>query len=245
MFPLRDTIPSRRPPIMTWALIGLNVLVFGLEMTLSPDGLEALFYVFGLVPARFIGGEWAGWMALPPEAYWSFFTNMFLHGGAAHLIGNMWTLWIFGDNVEDRMGSLRFLIFYVLCGLSAGIVHVLLNPTSSVPAVGASGAISGVLGAYFVLFPRAHVITFVPILFLPYFFVLPASVYLLLWFIIQFFSGTASLFVSQGVGGIAWWAHIGGFVAGVVLHRLFVMPSLYGKRFADEYDYRGVWDLPF
>lgn len=229
---------------MTWTLIGANVFVFLIEISLPAHQLEAVFYWFGLVPARYTHPEWARYVGLPLDTYWPFLTNMFLHGSFAHLLGNMWTLWIFGDNVEDRMGPVRFLIFYLLCGVAAGVVHSLVNPASTVPAVGASGAISGVLGAYFLLFPRSHIIMLFPVFFLPYFFTLPASVYLLFWFLAQFFSGTVALFGPENVGGIAWWAHVGGFAAGVVLHRLFLLPAACRRCYRDQYPYRSAWDLP-
>jgi membrane associated rhomboid family serine protease len=245
MFPLRDTIPSRYPPLMTWALIALNGLVFAFELMLPPDVREAFFYHFGIVPARLSHPSWAEWIGLPADNYWPFLTGMFLHGGWMHIIGNMWTLWIFGDNVEDRMGPFRFLVFYLLCGIAAGIVHVLTNPDSTVPTVGASGAIAGVLGAYFILFPRAHIITILPIFFIPLFFTLPAMTYVLIWFFMQFLSGIASLAGPANVGGIAWWAHIGGFVTGIVLVRPFLRPRSERLRHEDETDYRTVWDYRF
>ena len=145
MFPLRDTVPTRYPPLMTWTLIAANVLVFAWELMLPPEVREAFFYDFGIVPARFIHPAWAQWAGLSADNYWPFLTHMFLHGGWLHIISNMWTLWIFGDNVEDRMGSVRFAIFYLLCGLAAGIVHLLTNPDSTVPTVAPAGAIAGVL----------------------------------------------------------------------------------------------------
>ena len=217
MIPLRDTIPCQYPPLMTWAIIAVNVLVFVAELLLPADSLEAFFYHFGLVPARFTHPDWAASAGLPLGNYWPFLTSMFLHGGWLHIIGNMWAFWIFGDNIEDRMGPFRFLLFYVLCGIAAGIVHVWTNPDSTVPTVGASGAIAGVLGAYFILYPRAEVVTLLPIPFLPLFFNLPAFVYLLGWFLIQFLSGVGALAEPEQVGGVAYWAHVGGFVTGVAL----------------------------
>jgi membrane associated rhomboid family serine protease len=149
---------------------------------------------------------------------------MFLHGGWLHVIGNMWMLWIFGDNVEDRMGPLRFIAFYLICGVIAAVVHVATNSGSQFPTVGASGALAGVLGAYFLMFPASRVIVLLPVLFIPLFFELPAVIYLGLWFMIQFLSGTASVAAGSeaAAGGIAWWAHIGGFLAGILLYRLFL-----------------------
>ena len=228
---------------MTWALIAINILVFLFELTLPPDQLEALFYLFGIVPARYSHPEWAAWLGLPIDDYWPFITCMFLHGGWAHVIGNMWTLWIFGDNVEDRMGPWRFLAFYLLTGVIAGLTHWLLNSDSTVPTVGASGAIAGVLGAYFVLFPQSRIIVLIPIFFFPFFFELPAVTYLLFWFLSQILGGTLAGMTSKQVGGIAFWAHAGGFAAGVVLHRLFILPKLMRpRRFEqDEYGIEGAW----
>src|SRR6266446_7432353 len=138
MFPIRDTVPRRNPPIATWCLILLNAVVFLLELSLPPETLERLFYLFGIVPARFSHPDWALWMGFPIDNFWPFLTSMFLHGGWLHVIGNMWTLWIFGDNVEDRMGPVRFVFFYVLCGVAAGAVHWMVNPDSVIPSVGAS-----------------------------------------------------------------------------------------------------------
>ncbi len=168
---------------------------------------------------------------------------MFLHGGWAHVIGNMWSLWIFGDNVEDVMGPWRFLIFYLLTGLAAGLTHYFLNIDSVVPTVGASGAIAGVLGAYFVLFPRSQIVVLVPIFFFPFFFQLPAVTYLLFWFLSQVLGGALAGLSSSQVSGIAVWAHVGGFVAGIVFHRLFILPRRERpRRFGrDEVGIEGAW----
>ena len=242
MFPVSDTIPHRNPPIMTWLLIIANVLVFLLEITMSPPAVERFFYLFGIVPARFTHPDWAQWVGFPIDSYWPFLTSMFLHGGWLHIIGNMWTLWIFGDNVEDRMGPMRFLFFYLLCGFAAGLVHCLTNPDSTLPTVGASGAIAGVMGAYFFLFPRSRIIVLVPILFFPFFFEVPAVVYLGFWALAQLFSGTLSLASAEYVGGVAWWAHVGGFLTGVVLQFFFVKRGgAYRQPFRDEYEIDGAW----
>jgi membrane associated rhomboid family serine protease len=222
VIPLRDTIPSRHPPIATWSIILLNTLIFMIQLTLPEEGVRQLFYLFGMVPARFTHPAWAERAGIPVDSYWPFLTSMFLHGGFSHLLMNMWALWIFGDNVEDRMGPLRFSLFYMLTGLVAGIVHCRLNPGSTLPTVGASGAIAGVMGAYIVLYPASRVITIIPLFFWLGAYQIPAVVYLGLWFVLQLISGTASLAVDGSVGGVAWWAHLGGFVAGVVLHRFFL-----------------------
>lgn len=222
MIPLRDTIPSRHPPIATWAIILLNTLVFMVQLSLPAEGVRQLFYLFGMVPARFTHPAWAQRVGIPVDTYWPFFTSMFLHGGLGHLVMNMWALWIFGDNVEDRMGPIRFTLFYILTGLAAGVVHCRLNPTSTLPTVGASGAIAGVMGAYLVMFPQSMVITVIPLFFWFGLYQIPAVVYLGIWFVLQLISGTASLAGSDAAGGVAWWAHLGGFTAGIVLHRLFL-----------------------
>ena len=243
MIPIRDTIPSRTVPVVTWSLIAANVAVFLFELTLDPDELEALFYLFGVVPARFTHPAWASRLGLPVDDYWPFLTSMFLHDGWLHVISNMWALWIFGDNVEERMGRLRFLLFYLLTGLAAGLVHWFTNAQSTLPTVGASGAIAGVLGAYFVLFPFARIIVLIPVFFFPFFFELPAVTYLFVWFASQMIGGALSALGPQDVGGIAWWAHLGGFGAGVLLHRLFLLPlgRAPRRRERDEYGIEGAW----
>lgn len=227
---------------MTWLLILANSLVFLVELSMPEYSLKHFFYLFGIVPARYTHPEWATLLGLPVDTYWPFLTSMFLHGGWTHILGNMWTLWIFGDNVEDRIGPIRFLFFYLLCGLAAGVVHCLANPQSTVPSVGASGAIAGVLGAYFVLFPYARVIVLVPILFFPLFFELPALTYLGFWALIQVFSGTLSLAGPSDVGGVAWWAHVGGFAAGILLQFFFVRRgNAYRRPSRDEYEMESAW----
>jgi len=242
MLPIRDTIPARNPPIATWTLIIVNVLAFLLELTMAPPELDYFARLFGIVPARYMHAEWAAAVGLSPSTYWPFLTSMFLHGGGLHLLGNMWTLWIFGDNVEDRMGPGRFVAFYLMCGLIAGIVHVVTNPDSTLPTLGASGAIAGVMGAYFLLFPHSRIIVMFPLLFLPLFFELPAATYLAIWALSQVFSGSLSLAVADSVGGIAWWAHVGGFVAGLILQFFFVRRgSDYRPLARDEYGVEAAW----
>lgn len=213
MIPLRDTIRSRTFPIVTYFLIGLNVFVFLVENSLPVHKLDSLVVMYGIVPARVIHSPFTG--------FYTLFTSMFLHGGWTHLIGNMWALYLFGDNVEDVMGHLRFLIFYILAGVVAGLVHILFNPLSTVPTIGASGAIAGVMGAYFILFPRSTIITLVPLFFLPLFIEIPAVVFIGFWFLSQFFNGTLSLVTPGVLGGVAWWAHVGGFAFGLLFHKLF------------------------
>ena len=190
-----DSVPSRSVPVVTRTLILINVVVFFVELALPQETLEQVFYLFGIVPARFAHPHWAARVGFPMNDYWPLLTHQFLHGGWLHIIGNMWTLWIFGDNVEDRMGSLRFAIFYVACGLVAAVTELITQPESTVPTVGASGAIAGVLGAYLLLFPTARLVVLFPVLFLPFFFQLPAVLYLGAWFVIQLFSGALALAV--------------------------------------------------
>jgi len=220
LIPLKDTIPSRTYPIVTVSLIVLNVLIFFFEISLG-EGLSEFFDIFGVVPATYFELKESDAPFL--IIYFPFITSMFLHGGWMHLIGNMIYLWVFGDNVEDRMGHFKFLLFYLLCGIFAGLAHVYTNPHSEIPAVGASGAISGVLGAYFILFPHSRVITLIPIFFFFDLIEVSAFVFLGFWFILQFFNGIASLGAATyaATGGVAWWAHIGGFISGLLLSFVF------------------------
>jgi membrane associated rhomboid family serine protease len=207
MIPLRDTVQSSRFPVVTVGIICVNAFVFLIEINLGSLGLEQLFHSWGIVPLRFTHPRL--------EAnYFTLLSSMFLHGGWMHIIGNMWSLWIFGDNVEDRMGRAGFLCFYLLSGLAAGAVHIMTNPYSRVPTVGASGAIAGVMGAYLLLFPHSSVVTLVPIFFFMQVIEIPAVLFLGFWFITQLFSGTLSLAAGTQAGGVAWWAHIGGFAVG-------------------------------
>ena len=241
MLPLFDSIPSRNTPVVTFAVIGACSLVFFLELQLGPDLLERFFYLFGVVPARYTDPTWAEWFGFPAGDYWPFLTSMFLHAGWMHILGNMWTLWIFGDNVEDRLGPVRFATFYAICGIAASLVHWFTNPDSTVPAVGASGAISGVMGAYLLLFPASRLVLMVPVLFVPFFFELPAVVYLGIWYLLQLVSGTFALSASEHAGGVAFWAHVGGFVAGVVLLPLFLAGGATRPRELDEYHMEAAW----
>jgi len=221
LIPLKDTIPARSYPIVTVSLIVVNVIVFLFELSLGEE-LSEFFDLFGIVPATYFELKKSG--APFVLVYYPFLTSMFLHGGWMHLIGNMLYLWVFGDNVEDRMGHLRFLVFYILCGVVAGYAHIYTNPNSEIPTVGASGAISGVLGAYFILFPHSRIITLIPIFFFFDLIEVSAFVFLGFWFVLQFFNGIASLGAATyaTTGGVAWWAHIGGFIAGVLLSFIFV-----------------------
>ena len=216
MIPLRDRNPSGHFPFITLAIIAGCTGVFLLELSAGPS-LDRLFGAYALIPARVTLGLEQG--AGPLGALTPFVSSMFLHGGWLHLIGNMWYLWIFGYNVEDVLGPFRYLLFYFLCGIAAGATHVLLSPGSMVPTVGASGAIAGVLAGYASLFPRARVLTLIPIIFFFQVVELPAVALLVLWFVIQGLSGFLA-FGAPGAGGVAWGAHVGGFLAGLILVRV-------------------------
>lgn len=214
MFPLRDSTPSQTFPVVTVVLIVVNAVIFLFEATLSLEQINQLVYVFGMVPANITNYSGIGYMSL--------FTSMFLHGSWAHVIGNMWILWLFGDNIEDRMGKFKFLLFYVICGLAAGVSHYCINPLSNIPVVGASGAVAGVMGAYFLMFRHARVLTFIP----PFFLInIPAWVFLGFWVLSQLWCGAADLFSANACGQIAFWAHVGGFLAGMLLYRFFLKPE--------------------
>jgi membrane associated rhomboid family serine protease len=205
MFPLRDTQPSYSKPVVTVLLIVVNILIFLFEFSLDPYTLNAFISTYGLVPDHF--------------AVANIFTSMFLHGGWFHVLGNMWFLWIFGDNIEDILGHGKFLLFYLMCGVVAALTQVLFDPSSRVPMVGASGAIAGVMGAYMVKFPRARILTFVIVIFFFTTFEVPAWAMLIYWFALQLFGGFDSITASQysHAGGTAFLAHVGGFIAGMVL----------------------------
>ncbi len=225
MIPLRDVNPNERPPTMVITLIALNALAFWWELSFPAARQEAMFLALGLVPARYIDPADPGFSHFP-GGYLPFLTSMFLHGGFMHFLGNMWFLWLFGDNVEDRIGHAKFLLFYVLCGLAAGATHLALNPHSAVPTIGASGAIAGVMGAYAITFPRAQVLTLIPLGFFMRTMLLPAWVFLGFWFVIQFFYGALAAAATHGQAtGVAFWAHVGGFVAGILLRPLFMRPD--------------------
>lgn len=235
MFPIRNTVPTRHVPIVTWVLIALNCAVFLIEVNLSPRALDLFLFRFALIPARYFQAGLFGDIASGPADYLPFFTNMFLHGGWLHLILNMWTLWLFGPAVEDRLGPGRYLGLYVLCGIIASVTHAVFNPTSTEPALGASGAIAGVLGAYVRMFPFARVVVLVPIVFIPLFFDLPAIAFVGFWFVTQVLQGTIALLMPAAGGAIAWWAHVGGFVAGLALGvALQRPPQRYRPYQADE-----------
>jgi membrane associated rhomboid family serine protease len=208
---------------VTLGLIVVNACVFLFELVAGPRGLDTLFYQWGIVPCTYTGTCPArlrtpgGFLSLPQyPSYLTLLSSMFLHGGWMHILGNMWSLWIFGDNVEDRMGRTGFLCFYLLSGLAAGLLHIFFNASSRVPTVGASGAIAGVMGAYLLLFPHARVMTLVPIFIFLQTIELPAVLFLGFWFLTNLLSGIGSLSAHSGAGGVAWWAHIGGFLVGLL-----------------------------
>jgi hypothetical protein len=222
MIPIRDDTPRFSTPFVTYFIIALNTVVFLFELSVGGQGHRALnsfMYHFGVVPLHF-ERVLATWPASSLTAlFLPILTSMFLHASWLHLIGNMWFLWIFGDNIEDYLGHFTFLVFYLVSGFAAAVAHILLNYGSNVPSVGASGAIAGVMGAYFVLYPRARVLMWFPPIF---FFHLPAWLVLGYWFFVQFMSGTATSIAetSQSNGGIAFWAHVGGFIAGILMIKL-------------------------
>ena len=223
MFPLYDTVRSRTFPLINITLVLANVLAFLYELQLDPAMLKDFIFTWGLIPSRLVGD--------PNNTWETIFSSMFLHGGWFHIINNMWVLLIFGDNVEAGMGKIRYLIFYLLSGVAAGLLQTYVLPTSLVPMIGASGAVAGVLGAYLILFPRSRIASLVPILFIFTIVEIPAILFLLFWFGSQLYSG---LFAIQGGGesGIAWWAHIGGFAFGVL------MVFFFRKRRSYQIDYR-------
>ena len=215
MIPIRDEIPTHKVPVITYALIALNVLVYLFQTMLGAQE-QILVYEFALIPYQLSTG-------ISVADVTDIFTSMFMHAGLAHIGGNMLYLWIFGDNVEDCMGRGRFVMFYLIGGLVASLIHIFSNPYSQIPTVGASGAIAAVLGAYLVLYPKSRVLTLVPLGFYLRMTMLPTALVLGLWFVLQFIQGLMSL-GGPDVGGVAFWAHIGGFVTGVVLAKIFAQP---------------------
>ncbi len=222
MIPIRDTIPCIHRPYVTWALMSINISIFLLMQLMSEQTLNTFLYYFGMVAARYTYPEWAQQAGFPDDHYFSFISSMFLHGGWLHIIMNMVFMWIFADNIEDRMGKTRFIIFYMLCGLFASYLQFHFNSSSILPVVGASGALAGVMGAYFFLYPYARIVIWVPLFFLPIFFEVPAIAFLGFWVIIQMKSATISFVADQEVADVAWWGHLGGFIAGMVLYRFFL-----------------------
>jgi len=216
MIPIRDAIRSKNFPAVNVFIIVLNIIAFAWELLHGSD-LNEIFYLYGIVPVRYsnleVAAHFTGF-----QQYLPFLTSLFLHGGFLHIIMNMWFLYIFGDNVEDRLGHIRYLAFYLVCGIAAGLVHLLTNWNSKIPTVGASGAISGVMGAYLILYPRSRILTLIPIFFFFQFVELPAFIFLGFWILIQLFSAGLT---PRNVGGVAFWAHIGGFFAGLIFVKIF------------------------
>ena len=217
MFPLRDTETSGSRPVVTMLLIAVNILVFLFEVSLDPYTQNAFIAYYGLVPDHF--------------RFSTIFTSMFLHGGWMHVLGNMWFLWIFGDNIEDILGHGKYLLFYLLCGVVAALAQFAASPFSRVPTVGASGAIAGIMGAYMIKFPHSRILSLVTIVFFFTTVEIPAWIMLIYWFIIQFFSGVGTLGTSQvSQGGVAFFAHVGGFIAGIILIKLMGARQPYSRR---------------
>jgi len=214
MIPIKDSVPSYSFPIVMLTLIVTNVVVFFYEQSVPESLVREFFFQYGLVARRFFEDEGLNRKLI------SIFTSMFIHGGFWHLLGNMWFLWVFGDNVEDRFGHFRFLMLYLLSGIVAAILQVSFNPNDVTPMVGASGSIAGVLGAYLILFPNASILTLVPIFIFVTFIHIPAFFFLALWFALQFIYGISSFTLTTS---IAWWAHVGGFLSGIVL--AFMLPK--------------------
>ncbi|MFX4261060.1 rhomboid family intramembrane serine protease [Pelotomaculum propionicicum] len=214
MIPLRDDIPSSTFPVVNYLLIAANLAVFGFELSLGRS-LDQYIYTHAVIPAQVVS------VGLTADQFIRMTVTMFFHGGWLHVLSNMLYLWIFGDNVEDRMGHFKYLVFYLIAGYVATFAHIFFYPTSNTPLVGASGAIAGVLGAYLILFPRARILTLIFIFIIIQVIPIPAIVFLGIWFVLQLLSGTASL-SGQAAQSVAFWAHVGGFVAGMLLVKLFV-----------------------
>jgi len=240
MIPIRDNVPARKFPFVTHILIIINVIVFLHEWNLPVRLREELIMLWGVTPIRLMHPALSVRYGMPPSSWTTIVSGMFLHGSWLHLVSNMWALWLFGDNVEDRLGHGRFAVFYMACGVAAFMLHILLNQFSGVPTIGASGAIAGVMGAYFLFFPLARMIVMVPIFFYPLFFEVPAALYLLVWIVTQISSGTFTLLAGMsGAGGVAFWAHVGGFFAGMALGgQLCYNPRGRGRCYWERDEYR-------
>ncbi|MFH1913371.1 MAG: rhomboid family intramembrane serine protease [Pseudomonadota bacterium] len=223
MIPLRDNVPRVTMPVAVTAIILLNAAIFLYSIGLDPRSLAHIFHAYGVVPARFFEPAWAVGAGYPETLGWPLVSYMFLHGGWIHVILNMWMLWIFGDNIEDVTGHFGFVIFYLLCGLAAAGLQMLFAQTSPVPIIGASGAVAGVMGAYIILYPHGRVLTLVPIFFIPLFLRIPSGLFLGIWFLSQVVAGLVSS--AEGAQNVAWWAHVGGFVAGTGLIHWFRRPG--------------------
>ncbi len=217
MFPLRTSVEVDEISSVVIGLIVANVAVFLVQIELPESLREAFLYRYALVPARYTQPDFASGLGLDPDNFLPLLTNTFMHAGLVHLLVNLWTLWLFGGALEQRLGTVRFIAFYLLCGAIASLAHLAFNLESRIPALGASGAIAGVLGGYTLLHPRAKISLVTPVLFFPITYRLPAAVYTAIWLVFQVVGGVAELAEPQDAGGIAWWAHIGGFLSGLVL----------------------------
>jgi membrane associated rhomboid family serine protease len=237
VFPIRDSVTRTREPVVVWTIIGINAVIFLYQLGLGSTELQDFLYRHGLVPLRYFDPVWAKEVGLSPTDLTPLLTNTFLHAGWLHIIFNLWTLYIFGPALEDRLGGMRFLILYLLSGIAASLTHAVFNAGATMPVLGASGAIAGVIAAYALRFPHAWVRVLVPVLFVPLFFSIPAMVFAGIWFLMQLIQGTSALFAPFGIGGIAWWAHIGGFVAGWLL--LFGLDPSHGSPTARRVWYNG------
>ena len=216
MIPIKDDLQPKKAAYITWVLLALNALVFSIQLGLPDYLLNRLYYLYGIVPSRLVDWQWAYRYGFPDRGLITLITSLFLHGGWLHFLANNWTLWLFGDDVEDRIGHLNFALLYFLSGLIAGLTHVAFLADSMIPAIGASGAVAGVMGAFLFLYPKARIHVLVPILFFIDIWKIPAALYLPLWFLGELFSGTVAL-ISPGFSGIAFWAHVGGFLGGALL----------------------------
>jgi membrane associated rhomboid family serine protease len=219
MIPLKDLQPRRSQAVVTLSLIFVNSIIFLYQLSLPARASDAFVMTYAAVPSK-IAAALAGHHYTFAQALVPLLTCMFLHGGWLHIVGNMWFLWVFGANVEGRMGSASFLLFYLICGVGSSVAQMVFSWGSHVPALGASGAISGVLGAYVVLFPTSRILTLVPLFIIWFTARIPALLFIGLWFLIQFISGVGSLGI-KNAGGVAWWAHVGGFILGLALARTF------------------------
>ncbi|MDQ7091595.1 MAG: rhomboid family intramembrane serine protease [Methylococcales bacterium] len=223
MIPIRDSIPSRTRPYISWVLMASCIVVFlSMKFLMDLQQQHFILYFYGMVPLRYYDPQWAVNFGFPRDYGLSFLSGLFLHGGWLHLIINSWFIWIFAKNIEDSMGHWKFLAFYLACGVISMLTQWFFSSELAIPVVGASGAIAGVLGAYFFLFPYARVVVWIPILLLPIFVEIPAIAFLGFWMILQIQEATTSIFFEGESSGVAWWAHISGFVAGAVLYRLFL-----------------------
>ncbi|WP_129410060.1 rhomboid family intramembrane serine protease [Marinitoga lauensis] len=227
MFPLRDINPSSKRPVVTIALIIINVIIFLFEVFLPSDLREAFIQYYGFVPAELTKAIVYKSIGYFGVNIFTIFTSMFLHGGFMHIIGNMWALWLFGDNVEDKLGHFKFLIVYFISGFIASFTHYIFNFNSPVAAIGASGAIAGVMGIYFILFPLAKIQTLFIILIFPFFVNIPSFIYIGIWFLSQIFNGVLTLFGPNYGSGVAWWAHIGGFIFGSYIAKKYKEKNYY------------------